>query len=198
MRVGWRKAKHHRYSAADGVMRRLLTTCALSAFTVTTTLGQPSLAAQSAPVPAAAGDSAPTGASPDEPFEIVRLGDGAMSCETLIGEIRTYNNELQAMQQQMSAAAVEMSESALNSVPGGGMGGMAMGLGGVAASFVPGAAVAMGAVQAASALAGQAAMRNRRRKMSEQMGEMVDNTSRMGPLSQRVEHLSEIARSRSC
>jgi len=170
-------------------MRRFLVIGAASVFSIATLAVQPSVAGQQV---------AP--AEPEQAFEVVRLGDGAMTCEALIAEIRDHNTELQAMQQRMSDAGAAMSQSAMRAVsrPGGSGMGMVTGLGGIAAGFVPGGSMVMGAVQAAGAMSAQASMRNQQQQMSEQMAAMTAGTARMGPLSQRIDHLSEISRSKSC
>lgn len=132
------------------------------------------------------------------PFEVVRLGDSAQSCEALVAEINALNQQFMAMQQSVMAVSQDMSRSAMSASrqrPGGGL---ASGLGGVAASFIPGAGLLMGAVQAVEQQASVASMRSQQDAMQTQMQALTESTAQMGPVSERVSHLSEIARSKSC
>lgn len=147
----------------------------------------------------------PPPAAPAAPFQVIRLGDNQLSCEALIGEINALNGQLTAIQNQMTQASTEMSRSAMQAARGGmGGGGMntAMTLGGMASAFIPGAGLALGAAQALAGAAQQAQMANAQNNMMNQMDAMTaqiaESTALMGPISQRVDHLSEISRNKGC
>ena len=73
----------------------------------------------------------PAMAQDEAPFDVVRLGDGALTCEALVAEIRGYNAELQTMQQQMTVASNDISREAMEAATRRPMGGgVAMVLGG--------------------------------------------------------------------
>lgn len=132
------------------------------------------------------------------PFEVVRLGDSNLSCEALVGEIGTLNQQLMAVQQNLMSAGQDMSREAMAASrqrPGGGL---VSGLGGLAASFIPGGGLVMGAVQMAEQQAAASSMRAQQDAMQARMAAMTESTAMLGPLSERVAHLSEIARNRSC
>jgi len=137
-------------------------------------------------------------------FEVVRLGDGQMTCEALITEINGLNGQMTAITNRMTEASSEMSRSAMQSARGMGGGGMstAMTLGSMAAAFIPGAGLALGAAQAAAGAAQQAQQMAQRNQMVDQMEDMTTEITEasmlMGPISQRVEHLSEISRGKGC
>jgi hypothetical protein len=129
-------------------------------------------------------------------FEAVRLGDGALTCEALIAEISGLNGQLQDMQQQMTQASTQMSRSAMQAAqrrPAA----LGMGVAGLA-SFVPGAAYLAGAAQAAGALSAQASARNQQTQMLAQMEAITASSENMAPIAERVAHLSQISRTKSC
>lgn len=132
------------------------------------------------------------------PFEVVRLGDSNLSCEALIAEIGTLNQQMAAVQQDLMATSQTMSRDAMASMAPRPGGGLLTGLGGMAAGFVPGGALVMGGIQAVEQEARAASMRNRQTAMADQMQALSDSTALLGPIAQRVDHLSEIARRRSC
>lgn len=155
------------------------------------------LAATLLAAPAVA-QEAPLAPPPAETFEVVRLGDSDLSCEALVGEIGTLNQQMQAAQQNMAALGQDFSRDAMQASrrrPGGGV---ATSLGGLAAGFIPGAGLVMGAVQAAEHQAAASAMRSQQATMQQRMQALNEGALLLGPLSQRVAHLSEIARDRSC
>lgn len=140
-------------------------------------------------------------------FEVVRLGDGQMTCETLIVEINGLNAQMTGITNRMTEASTEMSRNAMQQARGmGGLGGggmsTAMSLGSMAAALIPGAGLALGAAQAVAGAAQQAQMASQRNQMFDQMDDMTteitEATMMMGPISQRVEHLSEISRDKGC
>ena len=142
--------------------------------------------------------AAPIEPAPAAPFEVVRMGDSSLSCEALITEIGSLNQQMAAAQQEMMAASQEMSRESMASLrqrPGGGL---MSGIGGMAASMVPGGGLLLGAVQAAGQQAQAASARDRQAAMDERIQAMTDSAALFGPISQRVDHLSEIARRRSC
>lgn len=152
-----------------------------------------SSAAQSAPAPNAdSGVSAPAAAS----FEVVRAGDGAMTCDALIAEINNLNAEVQAMQTRFAALGGEMNESAMAATRRSG----ASGLGAAAglASLLPGAGLLAGSVQMLSQQASQAAWQQQQRSIMERTAELSGSLTDMAPRANRAAHLSEIARDRSC
>ena len=132
------------------------------------------------------------------PFEVVRLGDSSLSCEALVSEIGTLNQQLMAVQQDLMTVGQEMSRDAMAASrqrPGRGV---VSGLGGLAASFIPGAGLVMGAVQMAEQQAAATSMRSQQEAMQARMAAMTESTAMLAPMSERVAHLSEIARNRSC
>ena len=135
---------------------------------------------------------------PPAPFEVVRLGDSNLGCEALVAEIGSLNQQLMAVQQNMMAASQDLSRDAMGAArrrPGGGL---AMGLGSLAAGFIPGAGMVMGAVQAAEQQSAASSMRAQQATMEQRMQALTESTATLGPMSGRVAHLSEIARNQSC
>jgi hypothetical protein len=128
------------------------------------------------------------------PFQVVRLGDGQMSCEALIGEINSLNAEMERVQRDMMGRAMAMSREATQSLSGGGLGGAAMSLGGLAAGFIPGGELLMGA----ASMAAQAQMSHQMNEMTSEAETMASEGLVVGPISQRLEHLTEISRDRRC
>ena len=127
-------------------------------------------------------------------FQVVRLGDGQMSCEALIGEINSLNTEMDRVQRDLMGRATAMSREATQSLSGGGVGGAAMSLGGLAAGFIPGGELLMGA----ASMAARAQMDHQINEMTSEAEAMAGEGLVIGPISQRLEHLSEIARDRRC
>jgi hypothetical protein len=133
--------------------------------------------------------------APSEPvFEVVRLGDNRMTCEALIGEINALNGEMMRVQSEMTERATDMTRGTMGGLGGMG-GGAAMSLGSFAASFIPGADVVMGTV---GSIAAQAEMARQERRMIEDVEAMTSAGAALGPISGRVEHLSEISRDKGC
>ncbi len=127
-------------------------------------------------------------------YQVVRLGDGQLTCEALVAEINGVTAELDQIQRGMMGRALDLSQEATGAL-GGGMGGAALSLGSMAASFIPGADMLMGA--AASAAAAAQLERQRSRMVSE-AEEMAGEALVIGPMSQRLEHLAELSRDRNC
>lgn len=139
--------------------------------------------------------AAPQSAPPAPPtYEVVRLGDGQMTCEALVAEINGVTAELDRIQREMMDRSMDLGQEATAGL-GGGMGGAAMSLGSMAASFIPGADMLLGA--AASAAANAQLERQRSRMVSEAEA-MAGEALVIGPMSQRLEHLAELSRDRSC
>lgn len=131
-------------------------------------------------------------------FEVVRLGDSSLSCEALVEEIGAINQRMAAIQQDMMTAGQEMSRESMASLNQRRGGGLMSGLGGMAASMVPGGSLLLGAAQVAEQQAQVAAARDRQAAMDDRMQAMSEGVALLSPLAQRVDHLGEIARRRSC
>lgn len=128
-------------------------------------------------------------------YQVVRLGDGQLTCEALVAEIGGVTAELDRIQRDMMDRSMDLSQEATAGLGGGGMGGAAMSLGSMAASFIPGADMLMGA--AASAAAAAQLERQRSRMVSEAEA-MAGEALIIGPMSQRLEHLAELSRDKNC
>ena len=163
-----------------------------------------SLAAQSADIAAPATPPAPQtapAASPpvNQPLQVVRAGDGAMTCEALIAEINTLTNEMMALQTAMTEASNQMSRDAMAAMGAGrGAVGTGMGLANAVAGFIPGAGILTGAVMGVQQQAAQAAMMARNREMAERGTSLSEGAMNMAPLANRAQHLSEISRNKGC
>lgn len=171
-----------------------------------------SLAAQSAEAPAAAADTAP--ATPTTPapqtapaappsgnpsLQVVRAGDGAMTCEALIAEINTLNAQVQALQMQMTEIGNQMSRDSMAAMGAGrGVAGTGLGLASAVAGFIPGAGVLTGAAMGVAQQASQAAMVARQREIMERGASLNDSVTAMAPMANRAQHLSEISRNKGC
>lgn len=135
-------------------------------------------------------------------FQVIRLGDNQMICEALIGEINALNTQLQTQQAQMSQRAADAASSAMRASRGSTGMNTALSLGSMAASFIPGASLA---VAAASQVASTAQMASAQAAQDQAMQDMesltatmtADSNAMIGP-SQRIEHLSEISRNKGC
>lgn len=171
-------------------MRRPLGVLAILAwaFPGATFAGQSS-AAPPAPAPQA-----------EQPFQVVRLGDGDMTCEALVGEINALNAQVEALQMEMMNASNAISRDAMNSISRGGGGAVDAGLGlaNMAAGFIPGAGVFTGAATAVRQQANQAALIRDQQQMMERAVSLGDGAMTMAPMANRAQHLSEIARSKGC
>lgn len=131
-------------------------------------------------------------------FEVVRLGDSSLDCETLVAEINDLNGQMAAIQQRMMSAGEELGREAMQSTRRSAGGGLAMGLGGMAAGLIPGGSLVVGAVQAAGQHAAEASMRSRQESLQQRVQAMSEGGLLMSPISQRVSHLGEIARAQGC
>lgn len=127
-------------------------------------------------------------------YQVVRLGDGQLTCEALVAEIGGVTAELDRIQRDMMDRSMDLSQEATAGLGGGGMGGAAMSLGSMAASFIPGADMLMGA--AASAAAAQ--LERQRSRMVSEAEAMAGEALIIGPMSQRLEHLAELSRDKHC
>lgn len=142
---------------------------------------------------------ATTPAASEQPFQVVRAGDGAMTCEALIAEINALNSQVQALQMEMTEVGAQMSRDSMAAMGGGrGAAGMGMGLASAAAGFIPGAGLLTGAVMGAAQQASQAAMVARQKEIMERSASLNDNVMTMAPLANRAQHLSEISRNKGC
>lgn len=146
-------------------------------------------------VPGGVAMAAPQSAQPPQTYQVVRLGDGQLTCEALVAEINGVTAELDRIQREMMDRSMDLSQEATAGLGGGGMGGAALSLGSMAASFIPGADMLLGA--AASAAANAQLERQRSRMVSEAEA-MAGEALVIGPMSQRLEHLAELSRDRNC
>lgn len=137
-----------------------------------------------------------TGAVSSGAFEVVRHGDGDMSCEALISEINTLNAEVQTLQARMTDMGAEMSRSAMAATrrPGG----LGLGLAGAVANFVPGAGLLSGAASMMQQQANQASAQQQQQQIMEGTASLSEAVTAMAPLANRAAHLSEIARDKRC
>lgn len=152
------------------------------------------LPAALAGAPHASAQTGPAVSPAPPPYAVVRLGDGQMSCSDLVAEIGAITTEMDDLQRDMMSRSMAMGREATASLGGGG-GGAAMTLGGLAASFIPGADMLLGA--AASAVAA-AQLERQRGELMDEAQEMAGEALAIGPMSQRLEHLAELAREREC
>jgi|GEM_PF-1946469 len=153
--------------------------------------------------PAAAAPAAPpTAASGDAPFQVVRAGDSQLSCEALIAEANALNAQMTATQNAMSQRAMDMSRSRMSSIQARQGVSTAMGLGGMAAAFVPGAALAMGAAQSVAGMAQRAAAAQQQQKMMGDIDDMMTDiqasTDQLMPLMNRADHLTDLSMAKGC
>lgn len=139
-----------------------------------------------------AGSQTPAPAA--EPYQVIRLGDGQMSCEALVAEIGGLTAEMDRIQRGITERSMAMTDQASRAM-GGGAGGAAMSLGNMAAGFIPGADLLLGA---ASAAAAQGQLADARRMMTEQAEAITSDALAITPLSQRYDHLTALFRQRSC
>lgn len=161
-------------------------------------------AAESPAVEAPATVSSP---SPDAPassaFQVARLGDSRMSCEALISEINALNKDVADNQTAMTGRAMDASRDAMRGPKGASMAVTALTLGsGVAAALIPGAGLALGAVQGMTDMANQAAaaayQANQERQMDAMMTEMTAAADALTPLMSRIDHLGDISYQKGC
>jgi hypothetical protein len=136
-------------------------------------------------------------------FQVIRLGDNGMSCEALITEINGLNGQLQATSNAMNERAATVSRNAMRGARGPGMGAStALNLGTMAASMIPGAglfaSVASQAASSAQMAQAQAAQEQSMRDMENLGAEMTAGSSAIVPVTQRIEHLSQITRTKGC
>jgi len=105
-------------------------------------------------------------------------------------------------QNRMTEQAMAVSRNAMRgaSAPSGVS--TAMGLAGMAAALVPGGGLAMGVAgglagaEQRAAMAAQQAQAQRDRETM--LDDMQDGMALLGPISQRIDHLSDISRAKQC
>lgn len=155
-----------------------------------------------APAPAVPSAAAPAAPSADAPFQVVRPGDSQMSCEALIAEANALNGRMTAMQAAISQRAMDMSRSNMSSLQARQGVSTAMSLGSMAAAFVPGAGLALGAAQSVAGLAQRAAAAQQQQKMmtdiDDMMADMQAGTDQMMPLMNRADHLTDLSMAKGC
>jgi len=156
----------------------------------------PPAAASRPAVPPPGATSIPSQAAMAD-FQVVRRGDGEMTCDVLVAEINSLNSQVQAIQVQMTSMGAEMSRSSMAAVrrPGGGA---AMGLAGMVAGFIPGGSMVSGAATMVAQGAAQAASQRAQQRVMDQTATLTENVTALAPLANRAAHLSEIARNKSC
>jgi len=133
-------------------------------------------------------------------FQVARLGDSQKSCETLIAEINGLNGELTTAQGAMSERAMSMGRSRMGGMQAQSAASAVLSIGGsVAAALIPGAALAVGAVQSVADMAGQAAAEvQQEREMNAMMDDMTAASTALMPLMNRIDHLTDISISKGC
>lgn len=141
-------------------------------------------------------------AAPATGFQVVRPGDSQMSCEALIAEANALNAQMTAMQSAMTDRAMNMSRSQLQGMQTQMGASTAMSLGSMAASFIPGAGLALGAAQSVAGLAQRAAaaaaQQQRMSAMDDMMADVQAGTSQMMPLMNRADHLTDLSIAKRC
>lgn len=148
-------------------------------------------------------EAAPASAAADPAtFQVVRPGDGRLTCEALLAEINTLNAELSDAQNAMSQRAMEISRSQMRDMRVRQGASAAMTVGGVAAAFIPGAALAVGAAQSVAAHAQRAAAVAQQERQISRMEEMMEgmqaDSERLMPLMNRTDHLTDLAMDKGC
>lgn len=145
---------------------------------------------------------APAAPAADAPFQVVRPGDSQMSCEALIAEANALNAQMTAAQNLVSERAMEMTRSQLRGMQAQQGMSSAMSLGGLAASFIPGAGLALGAAQSVAGLAQRAnaaaQQQQRLSAMDDMIGDVEASTSQLMPLMNRADHLTDLSIAKRC
>ncbi|RZJ18050.1 MAG: hypothetical protein EON91_06870 [Brevundimonas sp.] len=136
---------------------------------------------------AIAQDAAATAGSASDKFEIARSGDEALSCDALTTEINALNIQAFAI-----AEGVPLQGATQPQPQRRGLGSM-LSLGSIAAAFIPGAGLAVGAAQML-ATADQAGglMSNIQNVLGQGEAGQLRN------LEKRMDHLKAIAKNKSC
>lgn len=164
----------------------------------------PSQAASSVDVSSVAAEAAQvaTSAADSDVFQVVRPGDGRMTCEALLAEANALNAQANAMQNAMGQRTVAFSQAQMRDMRVSHGASTAMNLGSMAAGFIPGAALAVGAAQSVANVArqGAAAVQQERRmnQMETMMAEAQADAERMMPIMNRADHLTDLAMDRGC
>ncbi|RZJ18052.1 MAG: hypothetical protein EON91_06880 [Brevundimonas sp.] len=157
---------------------------------------------QATPVAAPASVADAPAAAVDVPFQVVRAGDSQMSCEALIAEANALNGEMMAMQNAMSQRAMDMSRSRMSSLQAQQGVSTAMSLGGLAAAFVPGAGLALGAAQSVAGMAQRAAAAQEQQNMMSDIDDMMldvqARTDQLMPVMNRADHLTDLSMAKGC
>ncbi len=153
----------------------------------------PAQAAAPAPAPDASADGA---------FQVVRPGDSQMSCEALIAEANALNDQLTQAQNAMSERAMDMARSQLRGMQAQQAASTAMNLGGMAASLIPGAGLALGAAQSVAGVAQRAAAAAQQQQQLQAMDDMIADTQAatetLMPLMNRADHLTDLSIAKGC
>ncbi|MBC6980505.1 hypothetical protein [Caulobacter sp. 17J80-11] len=131
----------------------------------------------------AATDPAPAAA----PYEVIRAGDRAKTCEVLLQEVNGLNAELQAEQNRQAEA--------MNDTVKDQMGAMTGGVGSTVASSLAGLVPFGG--QALS-MARQAQVSAAQRKMADEMTALQQEAMALGPKYQRLDYLMDLYNSKAC
>lgn len=141
--------------------------------------------AQAVPVPAPGVAPAP---------QVVRAGDSQLGCPALIAEMDGISQQIQAISERSVANAERARAAATRAPPP--VVNPAQTLAGLAAGFIPGAGLALGAMQTAAAVGRPVDPAPN----AEMQAMAADAASMMAliPASQRFEHLSALARTKGC
>lgn len=145
---------------------------------------------------------APAASPADGAFQVIRPGDSQMSCEALIAEANALNAQMTAAQNALSERAIEMSRSQLQGMQAQMAASSAMSLGSMAASFIPGAGLALGAAQSIAGVAQRAAAaaqeQQRMSAMDDMMADVEASTGQLMPLMSRADHLTDLSIAKRC
>lgn len=135
-------------------------------------------------------------------FQVARLGDNQMSCQALVTEINDLTTKMTDTQNRMTEQAMSATRGAMRGAPMQPGVSTAMGLAGAAAAFVPGGGLAMGVAGALAGAGQRAAMAAQQaqaqRDREAMLTGMQDGMALLGPISQRIDHLSNISRAKQC
>lgn len=182
-------------------MKGLLTLTAAMSLTVSAAAQDVPEVSDPAAAPAQAAAPAPD-ASADGAFQVVRPGDSQMSCEALIAEANALNDQLTQAQNAMSERAMDMARSQLRGMQAQQAASTAMNLGGMAASLIPGAGLALGAAQSVAGVAQRAAAAAQQQQQLQAMDDMIADTQAatetLMPLMNRADHLTDLSIAKGC
>ncbi|NEX92613.1 hypothetical protein [Caulobacter sp. 17J65-9] len=119
------------------------------------------------------------------PYEVIRAGDRAKTCEVLLQEVNGLNAELQAEQTRQAEAMNDSVKDQMGAMRGGGA--VASSL----ASLVPFGGQALSMAREAQASAAQ-------RKMADQMTAFAQDAMALQPMYQRLDYLMDLYNSKAC